>query len=181
MFNVDLYTEETQEMCAQWQLHKAGSADTCITFKYQQQLQSRGNAWGSGTFVSHVCCQHEHTQMQGHSHWHIHTAGLCLPHAADKPQLFSLPPSVFAHCLLPFVALSFVWCKQLIVANDSCSWGDNEKDHIKWQMMRWSGWINVCACVDKEPTKWFSSHPRGHWKVVQTGFSQICKHNWSNS
>lgn len=105
IFNVDLCAEETQEMCLQWQLHKESSADTCITFKYQQQLQSRGNAWGWGTFVSHVCCQHEHTQMQGHSHWHIHTAGLCLPHAADKPQLFSLPPSLFAHCLLPFVAL----------------------------------------------------------------------------
>ncbi|KAF3699950.1 hypothetical protein EXN66_Car015637 [Channa argus] len=33
------------------------------------------------------------------------TAGLCFPHTADKPQLFSLPPSLFAHSLFSFVAL----------------------------------------------------------------------------
>lgn len=96
-------------------LHKDSSTDTCVKFKYQQQLWPTGDAWSWDTFVLHVCCQHEHTytltqkfthtQMQSRSQWHTHTTGLCFPHAADKPQLFSLPPSLFANCLFSFVAL----------------------------------------------------------------------------
>lgn len=74
--------------------------------------------------------------MQSHSQWHIHTTGLCLPHAADKPQLFSLPPSLFAHCLLSFVALRWAlfdvdcWLEQMTVAAGRMM-SEDEKGHAE--------------------------------------------------
>lgn len=75
ILKADLLTEELNK---QWQLHKDSSTDTCVKFKYQQQLWPTGDAWSWDTFVLHVCCQHEHTftqkfthtQMQSHSQWH---------------------------------------------------------------------------------------------------------------
>lgn len=138
---------------------KTNNADTCIKSEYQQQLQSGEDPWSWDTFVSHVCCQREHTHRQGAAASDTYTPVACvnLTQQASRSYLVCLPvclPTVFS-LLLRCTGLCLMW------SADCCKWQLQlggwwvraEQGRAKWQItkvVRFDKQPCVCLCSKRD-------------------------------